>query len=259
MKIKKFTKLKDNRYKILLDNEDTFTLYDDVIIKYNLLANKEMDYHKFDEILSYNFNLEAYYKAIKYVNRKLRSKKEIINYLNKDYDSKIIEKTIAKLEKDGYLNEILFINAYISDQINLTLNGYYKIEKDLINLGLDEKGIHEVLDKIDEEVWNERIDKIITKKVKSNHNYSYRKLKDKLIYDLGILGYRKEDIIKIFDAKEIIVDNEIINKEGNKIYNKLIKKYQGQELFYNLRNKLYQKGFSSKEINDFIDKKNTEI
>ncbi|MGM9834693.1 MAG: hypothetical protein ACI31M_02810 [Bacilli bacterium] len=258
MKIEKFIKLKDNRYKVIFNTDDIITLYDDVIVKYNLLSNREMDNKKFKEIGDYNDSLEAYYKAVKYINRKLRSKKEIINYLSKDYDNVVVKSTVDKLEKDGYLNESLFISAYISDQLNLTLNGYYKIEKDLINLGLDENSIHDVLDKIDDSIWEERIDKLIDKKVKANHVNSYRKLKDKIIYDLGNMGYRKEDVIKIYTTKEIVVDKDIIIKEGNKIYNKLSKKYKDQELIYYLRNKLYQKGFSSEEISEYIDKKNTE-
>ena len=62
MKIEKFTKLKDNRYKILFDDEQVITLYDDVIVKYNLLVNKVMDNNKFKEVTEYNDSLDAYYK-----------------------------------------------------------------------------------------------------------------------------------------------------------------------------------------------------
>ena len=85
MKISKYTKLKDNRYSVKIDDL-TIKLYDDVIVKYELLRLKEIDESLFKEITEYNDKLEAYYKSLKYITRKLRTEKEIYKYLEKDYD-----------------------------------------------------------------------------------------------------------------------------------------------------------------------------
>ncbi len=253
MEIVKFKKLKDNNYLLTFDDESMIKLYDDVIVHFNLLVNKKIDNKKLSEIMKYNAELESYYKAIKYINKKLRSKLEIIKYLEKNYDKKTIIKTINKLEIDGYLNDILFTSAYINSELNLTLNGPFKIERELKKLGIEESYIIEELSKIEESVWIERIDKIINKKVKANHNNSLKKLQDKIIYDLGNMGYSKELINEEFKAREIKVDENIVFKEGNKLFNKLSKKYQGSELIYQLKNKLYLKGFTSEEINNYLD------
>ena len=50
MKIIKFKKDKNNIYKIYFDDDVVISLYDDVIVKYNLLVNKEMDINKFNDI-----------------------------------------------------------------------------------------------------------------------------------------------------------------------------------------------------------------
>ena len=55
---------KNNTYKVYIDDE-VITLYDDVIIKYNLLINKVLDKNKFNEITEYNDFLDGYYKSIK--------------------------------------------------------------------------------------------------------------------------------------------------------------------------------------------------
>ena len=248
MKIEKFTKLKDNRYKILFDDEQVITLYDDVIVKYNLLVNKVMDNNKFKEVTEYNDSLDAYYKSIKYINRKMRSKKEIIKYLEKDFDNKVVNTTVKKLEHDGYLNEDVFIKAYINDQVNLTLNGPHKIIKELNKLGIDEDKIYPELNKIDEDVWISRVAKLVNKRVKSNHNYSY----NKIINDLINLGYKKDMIIEVLSNTDIVIDSSLVTKEGNKIYNKLIKKYSGSELVYYFKNKMYLKGFSGEEVEEFL-------
>ena len=105
MEIVKFKKLKGNLYEIVLDNGLSFKLYDDVIVKYNLLVNKRFDDKFFMEVTSYNDSLDAYYTCIKYLNTKMRSEVELRKYLDKRGISKeVCDETIDRLKKSGYLN-----------------------------------------------------------------------------------------------------------------------------------------------------------
>ena len=63
MKILKFKKDKKNIYELFFDDDTSTFFYDDVIIKYNLLTNKELDENKFEEIFLYNSFLEHYYNS----------------------------------------------------------------------------------------------------------------------------------------------------------------------------------------------------
>ena len=81
------------------------------------------------------------------------------------------------------------------------------------------------------------------KKINSNHNNSNYMLKQKLIYELSNNGYDKEMIINLFDSMSNN-DENIAQKEYNKIYEKLSKKYEGNELKNKVKQKMYQKGFS---------------
>ena len=56
MKIEKIKKLKSGKYKLELDNDQSIITYDDVILKNNLLYNKEIDNDKLNEL--YNKPLE---------------------------------------------------------------------------------------------------------------------------------------------------------------------------------------------------------
>ena len=53
MKINKFKKVGKNKYKIIFDNTD-LTLYEDVILKYDLLIKKEVDLDLIDKIIEEN-------------------------------------------------------------------------------------------------------------------------------------------------------------------------------------------------------------
>lgn len=82
MKIEKYSKGSSNKYKVTIDGED-YTLYDDVIIKFGLLLKKEINSKDLDNIVKYNDELDSYYLSIKYITKKLRSEKEIYEYLKK--------------------------------------------------------------------------------------------------------------------------------------------------------------------------------
>ena len=56
----------------------------------------------------------------------------------------------------------------------------------------------------------------------------------------------------IFD-EHFVEDNNIIKKEYEKTYQKLKRKYQGDELYFKIRQNLYQRGFQSDEINEIIN------
>jgi regulatory protein len=254
MKIVKYTKLKSNKYSVLIDDVNV-KLYDDVIVKYELLRTKEIDEKLFKEITDYNDKLEAYYKSLKYITKKLRTEKEIYKYLEKDYDKKVIFETIDRLKKMGYLNEELYLKAYVSDQINMSLVGPNKIKKDLTALGYKEEDIIEYIDNIDRDVWISKIEKLVNKKLNGNRNLGVLKLKDKIRYDLGNLGFYKymiDDVLNSIDVKDDLI---VLEKKYNKCNRKLSKKFDGSELDYQIRIKLYQKGFNSNVIDEFIQNK----
>lgn len=249
MKIQKYIKDKQNKYKVVIDDEE-YILYDDVIVKYELIRKSEIDEKIFKEMLNLNDELFSYYESIKYINRKLRSEKEIREYLHKkNIEDNIIDKTIKRLTDNRFLNEEIYLKAYLTDQINLSNNGPKKIKNNLIKLGIHECAIDEALNKITEEIWHEKIERYIEKKIKVNHNSSSNMLKMKITNDLINLGYEKEDIVSILEKYEVD-ETDILKKEYQKAKSSLEKKYQGYELNTKIKERLYRKGFkiSSLEV-----------
>lgn len=257
MKILKYKKCKDNKYSIEFDNDISIKLYDDVIVKYELLRIKNIDDDLFKEVTSYNDKLEAYYKSLKYITKKIRTEKEIVKYLEKDYDKKTIDETIERLKKDNYINNDLYLKSFIMDQVHLSNNGPLKIKDSLCKLGFREDEVNPYLDKIDEDVWINKIDKLILKKINANHQYGNNRLKEKIVYDIGNMGFYKSIIIDRLDRVEFKDTDVILEKEYNKVLNKLSKKYEGSCLDYQIKIKLMQKGFSSIEIDNLLQTKRT--
>ena len=236
MKIVKYTKLKKNKYNILFDDDSAYDFYDDVILKHGLLLKKELTKEELELLKKENNEFDAFYVAVDYLNKKLRTKAEIIKYLNKkEYSTKDIDKTIKILEERNLINDTFVATCYMNDQINFNLKGPYKIKEELEHLGVSKDIIDSVIDYHDER-YQENIKKIINKKVKTNHNYGKRMLINKIKNDLYNMGYRDIDNIDIsYD------DHDLLKKE----YDKLLKKYQNHpNKDYIIKQKLYQKGYS---------------
>ena len=250
MKIIKYEKLKNNKYKLFLDNNDSITLYDDVILKNDLLLTKSIE--DINTLISENEYYDAYYDAIKYINRKLRATKEIVKYLSKKYNDNILDKVIKRLNDEKYLNDELYASSYIHDAFVLTNKGYYKIYNELEALGIDTNIIKDNLNKISYDEWLEKITRLINKKISSNNNYSNNKLKNKINNDMINLGYDKEMINSVLNTINNEDNSNILIKNYNKIYNRLSKKYNGKELDYHITNRLLKEGFEYDDIKTII-------
>ena len=130
MKIIKYKKLKNGKYEVELDNNEKVKIYEDVILKENLLWKKEVN--NLDELLKKNNDYEIEDVAIKRLSHHVESVNGMKNYLQKKgYDNTLISKVIEKLINKGYLNDNYYAKCYINEHLNLTNDGPLKIKKHL--------------------------------------------------------------------------------------------------------------------------------
>lgn len=200
MKIEKYKKIKEDLYRVLLDNGEIIDIYEDVILANNLLYKSEINQELLDKInIENNYQL-AYNISVKYIMVRLRSINEIKVYLTKKgYSKDVIDKVIEKLIKNKLLDDEIFTKAYINDKLNFTNVGKYKLINELTTkMKVDNSVVYNVLESY-EEVWIDRIDKLINKYLKSNKKYSGNTLKNKLYIYLVNLGYDKDKVISILN------------------------------------------------------------
>lgn len=246
MKINKFTKKKNGMYDILFEDGRTITAHEDIILKYELLITKDLSVELEQKISKENLTYIAYDLAIKYITKKMRSKKEIEDYLaTKEIEEKEIEKVLEILEKNGYINEEIYVESFINDKILLSNDGPNKIRKDLQARGINTKIIEDKIIIFEKDQQIEKVNKIITKMIKSNKSKSMYMLKNKIIEYLSNLGYDKSLILDLLNNVELEDNKDLIKKEYDKIYKKLSKKYSGKELEYKVKQKMYSLGFQN--------------
>lgn len=243
-----YNKVKNSKYELTLDNNTSIILYEETIIKHNLLINKNVSQPEVDLIIKENNNFEAYYIAINYLNKKMRTEFEVEKYLqNKDCNKTIIDDTIAMLKKQGYINDDKYIDSYINDQFSLTNNGPEKIKYNLIKLGIDKAKININKD------FNLKIKKIIDKKVILNNKLSTKALIINISHYLFNLGYNVE-MFQDYLENIKINDDKYIKTEYKKLYNKYKNKYDQNNLNLFIKDKLFKKGYELDLINKTIAK-----
>lgn len=245
--IEKYTKLKDGNYKLKLDNNQELKIHEDLILKYNLLLTKKLDDTLIEKLYEEQKVYDIYNIALKYIKVRIRSEKELNIYLTKkQYSSSLIEKAIEILKKQGYLNDKNYVKAFIHDKIYLSNDGPIKIKEELRKNNIEDDIIDKNLNEFSEEIERERITKLISKQVKSNHNKSNLMLRKKIELNLTTMGYHKYLVVELLN-KINMDDKDIYKKEYDKIYKKLSKKYSGKELEYKINQSLYQKGFKKQD------------
>lgn len=195
MKIIKYEKKGNNQYKIYLENNQFINLYENVILKNNLLYKKEIDEKLLKKIDIDNNEEDIYNKCVKYISVRIRSKYEIEEYLKrKEIDFMVIEKIVLKLEENNLLNDLEFARAYIHDKLYLTTMGPYKIEQELKKHRIGTDIIQMYLYNIDDEIIDDKINKQIVKLMKSNKKK--QNVRNKIYLNLLNLGYSNEMILR---------------------------------------------------------------
>ena len=240
MKIIKYCKISTNKYELTLEDNTKIKLYEDIILKEELLLKKEID--DLEQLLIKNSQYQIYDISLKYLNHHVISINGFKEYLEKKkYSQEDINNTIDKLINKGFLNDSYYAKCYINDHLNLSIDGPLKIKRHLENHHIDANVYYDLLDK-DNSFWINRINKYLDKQLKVNKKSLYL-FKNKMLLNLINLGYEKEMINECLNKINTDNQEELKQKEREKIRIKLSRKYSGDELERKIKEKLYQKGF----------------
>lgn len=257
MFINKIKKMSKGRYKIIFENDDNLILYEDVIIKYNLLTKKNIDEALLNQILKDNYYYNIYDNALRYINIRMRSKKEITNYLLKKYnDHNVVNEVVDRLLKEHYIDDVKFCQSFVNDKLYLSNDGIDKIRQTLLSHDIKEDVIDKILNNIDSNIIKDKLYKLMEKYIRINKKYSKNQLENKILNYFTNIGYSKDMILEVYSSFDIKEDSSIIKKEYEKLLKKYSKKYTGYKLESFLKSKLYQRGFSIEEINSIVKEEN---
>ena len=197
LKIEKYEKIGKSKYRLYLNNGEVIDTYDEVILKNDLLLKKKLDTYLYQKVITESNTQEHYNACIKYIGVRVRSIKEIRDYLKrKNVVEEDIDCIVDKLINEKYLDDNHFCECFIKDKLKFTTMGEYKIIYELKKHNISEEIIMNNKYLISNDILTEKIDKIIKKQINSNHKLDKQKLRNKLYNHLLNSGYTSSLIVE---------------------------------------------------------------
>ncbi|MGB3890032.1 MAG: recombination regulator RecX [Priestia megaterium] len=249
------------RYNVYLDygkgEEFGFGVDENVLIKYDLKKGRELDEFELTEIQYADDEKKAYNLAITYLSYRMRSEKEVHDYLKKkEINSTIIQQVIQKLVSHRYLNDEEFAKAFVLTQMNTTSKGPNVIQRELKEKGISDSIITLSLCEYPEEQQIQTAVKLIEKLKGKYKKLSQVMMKQKMEQALAVKGYSFSIIQEAFQRtnteKESDEAWEALQYQGMKAHRRFLK-YEGWEYKQKMKQALYRKGFSIDQIQSFLD------
>lgn len=104
-----------NVFCVKLNTGEMFEVYDEQIILNSLKEGKEIEIAEIEKIAKQSQEKIANDYCIQSLSRGMKTRREMAEKLKqKQFDSKVIEGIIEKMEQYGYLNDLAFATSYFS-------------------------------------------------------------------------------------------------------------------------------------------------
>ncbi|CUP65758.1 recombination regulator RecX [Clostridium baratii] len=191
------------RVNVYIDDEYAFSINMELVYKFGLKVNEEVNKEKLIEISKSENLSKCKESALRTIERSYKTEKEIRDkLLSKEFDIETVDSTIDFLIEYGFIDDSKFVSMYIKDRIRT--QGRNKIRYSLISKGVNKLLIEEAFSELDRDDEMERATILCEKKYL---NISKRedddfKIKNKLTRYLLGRGYdydiAKEVIREVF-------------------------------------------------------------
>lgn len=238
-------------------DEFAFSVDEAVLIEYRLRKGLELDEDTIKELVKKDTVHKAYNLAINYLSYRMRTEKEMYDYLTKkEVDPEHIAKIIKRLIREQLIDDQQFSEMFVRSRINTATKGPVLIKKELIDKGVSQAIAEQAASQYPYEIQYDKVRKFIEKKL-NRKNKSFRTQVNQLKTSLVQKGFT-QDVIKdaftgIEDQKDEDAEWQALTSQGEKILRKHEKKLEGYELRQKVTEGLYRKGFTFDMIQQFLD------
>lgn len=252
LKVTKIVKDKGNFYRIYFDNKQQVRVSEDLLVRFRLLKDSEIDESTLAEIrqnAGYDVGLQL---AMNYISYQLRTEQEMYRYLKeKEISQEDSRKIMQRLKELRLIDDLNYGKSYLRTQLRLSDKGPQAVQQQLRKKGLKEEVTQEVMQLYTAEDQIEIAMKTAQKYLKTIRGKSHKETLQKLRQKLMQKGFSNETVTLVMNElpseKNEELEWEVLLKEGNK----LLRRHREEP--YKLKQKLYQKGFDVELIQRFMD------
>lgn len=256
-----------NRYNIFLDDghgeKYGFSVDESILIEYKLHKNLELNDLTIDTLIQKDDVHKSYTLTINFLSYRMRTKKEINDYLvKKEVDEEHIKQIIDRLTAEGLLDDAAFAESFVRTRIDTSIKGPMLVKKELIEKGVSKTIAEAAIEHYTFDIQMEKVQKWIHKKMNKQGKDSFKKQIQQLQVTLMQKGF-EQDVIKeatagLSDEKDDEAEWTAIHKHGEKLLRKHRLKLTGYELRNKVKEGLYRKGFGIDMINRYLDEAEEE-
>ncbi|MCC5894311.1 MAG: recombination regulator RecX [Alkalibacterium sp.] len=247
-----------NRFNIYINDEYAFPVDDNLLVQHRLIKGKELTKEDIDELRAKGELSKGYQAALHYLNFKMRSEKEIVDYLKKK-EYQTIGPIIEKLKSNRLINDEEYAKSFVRTNSLLKLEGPKKIERTLYTKGLSKGDVLTGLDEYSEDKQQENASKLAEKVLNRQRNKSSREMTQKIREQLMTHGFDSDVIQRTLDELEIDQSDdeeyEALQMQGEKAWTRYSRKHSGYDLISKTKTFLYSKGYPREMIDRFIEEK----
>lgn len=239
-----------DEHKLIVTNE---TYINEGLRKDQKINQNILEKLKKEEIL-----VKAYQSCIGRIARRDRTRKEIYDWINNNFDIEIkdVNGIIKKLEDRGYIDDYRYAKSNI-ESMKLSLQGERRIIQNLKRKGIPYEVIQELLEDSDQNEELEHAIKWANKVKVSIKDTSVAMKKNKLYKKMMVQGYNHDiislamDHISFVDDENVEIDN--LRKAAIKARKKYEKRFKGSKLRNNIFRYLFSIGYRTEDIYVVLD------
>lgn len=190
-----------DRVNIFVNGSFYGSVFIDVCLKYGITKGAKFSEDRLNEIILLSDKEIALNKTAKYISAKLKTIKEVKDYLySKQYSKVVVDYVIAKLTEYKYLDDEAYVNSYVNTYKNKY--GAIKLKNNLIQKGISKDYLEKFFD---DYIDNSENILELSKKYLKNKEITYDNIA-KLYRHLLSKGYSYDDVSdtinKIKDSKD---------------------------------------------------------
>lgn len=248
------------RYNVYIDRgegeEFGFGVSEDVLVTYALSKGKDIDEDQLKEIIFEDEIKTAFNLAVNFLSYRMRSVKEIQNYLRKkDIRSDVIDQVINRLEKQQYVDDAEFARAFVESRKRTSSKGPAVIYQELHKKGVPDGTIMKALERFsfDEQVTTAT--RFAEKQAKRHRNKSTRQMQQAILQTLIGKGFDRDVIEAAIQKTELEKDEndewQALVVQAEKAHRKY-QKYEKPEYEQRMKQHLYRKGFPFEMIERYL-------
>lgn len=263
-KITRITTQKRNkhRYNVFIDEGQGekfgFSLDEDILVQFNLRKNLELDEAMIKMLLQQDTLHQSYNQVIGYLGYRMRTRKEIYDYLfKKEVADEHIEQIIKKLIERKLIDDKEFADSFVRTRIQMSTKGPGLVKRELIEKGITQAIANQSTEQYSYSIQYEKASKVAEKRSKKTSRHSFRKQQQQLQATLMRNGFTQEvirDVLENIADVDNDAEMEALSYHGTRIIRRHQEKLTGYELKNKLKESLYRQGFTIESINNYLDK-----